>query len=93
MAESLPSFSSQLRKAFPIFPWKCTDRRMIYGTGSIAMIVSFQFMPSMNERLSASSTTMRKMLVICSDTKLLSVSMSLVQRWMISPVRCWLCHA
>ena len=66
---------------------------MMYGTGSMAMMVSFQFMPSMNVRLNASSTTMRKMLVICSDTKLLRVSMSLVQRWMISPVRCWLCQA
>ena len=59
----------------------------------MAMSVSFTFIESMNPIESTSSTTMRKMLVICSEMKPLSVSMSEVQRWMISPVRFLACQA
>ena len=43
-----------------------------------------------SERIS--STTMRKIEVICSEMKPLSVSMSEVQRWMMSPVWCFVCQ-
>ena len=59
----------------------------------MATRVSFQFMLSMKPRDSASSTRMRKMEVICSDTKRFMVSISEVQRWMMSPVRCLACQA
>ena len=59
----------------------------------MAMTVSFQFMESMKLSDSTSSTRIRKMEVICSDTKRFMVSISEVQRWMMSPVRCLACQA
>ena len=66
---------------------------MMTGTGSMAISVRRGFMPSMKATDSASRITMRIRFVICSARKFFSVSMSEVQRWMMSPVRFFICQA
>ena len=63
------------------------------GTGISAMMVSRTFMPSMNMTAITSRIIMRSIEVICSEMKFFIVSMSEVQRWMMSPVRFFMCHA
>ena len=62
------------------------------GIGTMAISVRSGFMANMNTRLMISIITILKMPVICSDIKLRMVSMSLVQRWIMSPVLFFICH-
>ena len=66
---------------------------MMTGTGSIAISVRRGSIPSMKLRESSSRITIRIRLVICSARKFFSVSISEVQRWMISPVLLCMCQA
>ena len=65
---------------------------MITGMGIKAMSVRGTSIESMNMRLRTSMTKMRNTFVSCSETKFFIVSMSEVQRWMISPVRFFMCQ-
>ena len=65
---------------------------MIRGMGIRAMRVSFPCMAVIKDMESTSRIRMRNTLVSCSDRKFLVVSMSEVQRWMISPVRFFICQ-
>ena len=66
---------------------------MITGTGSMAISVRCRSIPSMKLRESSSRITIRIRFVICSARKFFSVSMSEVQRWMMSPVLLCMCQA
>ena len=63
------------------------------GTGSIAIRVRRGSIPSMKLRESSSRITTRMRFVICSARKFFRVSMSEVQRWMMSPVLLCMCQA
>ena len=65
---------------------------MITGSGIIAIRVSGTFMPNMNTMLITSRIAIRIRPVICSEIKFRVVSISLVHRWMMSPVWFCICH-
>ena len=65
---------------------------MISGMGISAMRVSVPCMDTMKEMDKISRSTIRNTEVSCSDRKFFVVSMSEVQRWMISPVRFFICQ-
>ena len=92
MAESLPSFSSHSWKPFLNFRWKKREYQTITGSGAMAISVRSTSMPSMKTTDITSMIMIRIRLVICSDIKFRVVSMSLVQRWIISPVWFCICH-
>ena len=62
------------------------------GIGIKAISVSGTSMENMNTRLRISMTRMRNTFVSCSETKFFIVSISEVQRWMMSPVRFFMCQ-
>ena len=65
---------------------------MIRGMGIRAMRVRLTCMDTMKEMDKISRITMRNTEVSCSERKFFVVSMSEVQRWMISPVRFFMCQ-
>ena len=86
MAESLPSFSSQRRKPLRNLRWKKTEYQRMSGIGITATSVMEAFMDSIKLMLMTRRIVIRIRSVICSEMKRRVVSISLVQRWMISPV-------
>ena len=63
------------------------------GKVTIATMESLRFMDTMKDSDSASRMQMRTTFMNCSVTKLRTVSTSLVQRWMMSPVWFFMCQA
>ena len=65
---------------------------MISGIGISAIRVRSPCIEDIKEMDRISKSTMRNTLVSCSDRKFFVVSMSDVQRWMMSPVRFFICQ-
>ena len=92
MALSRPSLSSHSLKPLPILVWKWNEYHTMTGMGRSTIRVRGTFMLSMNVMDSATRIRMRNSWVICPATKLRVVSMSDVQRWMMSPVWFFMCQ-
>ena len=65
---------------------------MITGTGASAISASLVFMENMKPIEKPSRIRIRRIPVICSEMKFFRVSRSEVQRWIMSPVLCFMCQ-